>query len=66
MAGAPRGGGRHSALGVIWREIRASEARQEEDLHDVQNALVSMEARQREDMRELRNRLMESLVTSKS
>lgn len=50
------------ALAVIWAEIKASEARQ-------QDALKAMEARQREDMRELRSkvdRLIEGLLKAKA
>ena len=50
------------ALAVIWSEIKASEARQQE-------ALKAMEARQREDMRELRSkvdRLIEGLLKTQA
>ncbi len=50
------------ALAVIWAEIKASEARQ-------QDALKAMEARQREDMRELRSkvdRLIEGLLKTQA
>ena len=50
------------ALAVIWAEIKASEARQ-------QDALKAMEVRQREDMRELRSkvdRLIEGLLAAKA
>lgn len=49
------------ALAVIWAEIKASEARQ-------QDALKAMESRQREDIRELRSkvdRLIEGLLAAK-
>ena len=50
------------ALAVIWAEIKASEARQ-------QDALKAMEVRQREDMRELRSkvgRLIEGLLKTQA
>ena len=50
------------ALAVIWAEIKARAARQ-------QDALKAMEARQREDMRELRSkvdRLIEGLLKAKA
>ena len=50
------------ALAVIWAEIKASEARQ-------QDALKAMEARQREDMRELSSkvdRLIEGLLKTQA
>ena len=50
------------ALAVIWAEIKAGEARQ-------QDALKAMEARQREDTRELRSkvdRLIEGLLAAKA
>ena len=50
------------ALAVIWAEIKASEARQ-------QDALKAMEARQREDTRELRSkvdRLIEGLLKTQA
>ena len=61
------------ALAVIWAEIKASEARQQDALKAMearqQDALKAMEARQREDMRELRSkvdRLIEGLLKAKA
>ena len=50
------------ALAVIWAEIKASEARQ-------QDALKAMDVRQREDTRELRSkvdRLIEGLLKTQA
>jgi len=49
------------ALGAIWREIKASEARQQKALQAVQDALQAMEARQREDMRAMETRQREDM-----
>ena len=49
------------ALGAIWREIKASEARQQKALQAVQNTLQAMEARQREDMRAMETRQREDI-----
>lgn len=49
------------ALGAIWREIKASEARQQKALQAVQNTLQAMEARQREDMRAMETRQQEDM-----
>ena len=57
------------ALGAIWREIKAGEARQQKALQAVQNTLQAMETRQREDIRELRSkvdRLMEGPVAARN
>ena len=61
------------ALAVIWAEIKAGEARQQDALKAMearqQDALKAMEARQREDMRELRSkvdRLIEGLLAAKA
>ena len=57
------------ALGAIWREIKASEVRQQKALQAVQSTLQAMETRQREDMRELRakvDRLMEGPAAAKN
>ena len=39
------------ALGAIWREIKAGEARQQKALQAVQSTLQAMETRQQENMR---------------
>ena len=49
------------ALGAIWREIKASEARQQKALQAVQSTLQAMEARQREDMRAMETRQREDI-----
>ena len=54
------------ALGFIWREIKASEARQEKALHDLQNALAAMEARQREELKASEARQREEMKASEA
>ena len=49
------------ALGAIWREIKASEARQQKALQAVQNTLQTMESRQREEMRAMETRQREDI-----
>lgn len=49
------------ALGAIWREIKASEGRQQKALQAVQDALQAMESRQREDMRAMETRQREDI-----